>query len=147
MTLDLEIKSIEKWAKQLSPTDIRKPLRLKTRYGDIIISGKTVHEYKESDLDSVILLIDVGGKNIYHAPIGVGRFGKPQIVIDLGRDTEVLCDGYPTAGAGIFSVGFMYLANPLGVKKIVTGSYSQGVFEGGLKIIENDVNELEKLLK
>ncbi len=114
--------------------DVKKQVRWKTVNGDILIGGRGDDVYDKADLKDVAVLIDLGGNNIYKAPVATAREKQIRIVIDYGANVQV--DGenflHGNAGAGIFGIGVMVLPNGEGTKIMKTGPFSQGFGMGGI---------------
>ena len=101
-------------------------LRLPSDAGDILLSGRGDDEYSEDDLRGVALLVDFGGRSRYHAPPAAAAEGQIRVVLDFSKDVTVDPSTSPSAGAGVFGVGLMYLPNPEGLKTIAAGDLSLG---------------------
>lgn len=105
-----------------------KPVRLKTEVGEVLVSGNGEDHYSAASLKDVALLIDLGGKNSYAAPVAGAREGEIKVVVDFGSEVTVVSTmDVVSAGAGVFGMGFLFLPNASGKKNFITDSYSQGM--------------------
>ncbi len=124
---DGAIKSLE--GKHFS---VRRRLRWKTPAGDVMIGRSANDVYRAGSLDGVALLIETGGDNIYETPVAFAGPGQSRVAIDFGSNVSVRgSTAAPTAAASYFGVAAMAIANPSGLKRLVTGDYSQGATIGG----------------
>ncbi len=109
------------------PLSLR-PVRWPTPLGPIIVKGAGDDATRADDLREAVLLIDLGGKNEYQAPVAAAQEGQIRIAIDLGTDVTVRSNptGRGNAGSGVFGIGIMALPNPAGTKKFEADSFAQG---------------------
>ena len=118
-------------------TPLKKQIRWKTIYGDVLLRGRGDDVYEKDDLKGVAVLIDIGGNNVYKTPVAVAHEKEIRIAIDLGANVRI--DGedaqHGNAGAGIFGIAVLALPNAEGVKEIKTGHFSQGFGMGGVGVL------------
>lgn len=109
-------------------------IAIKTTAGTVLIAGKEDDVYEKKDLDGVVLLIDLGGKNTYKTPVAAAHEKEIRIVLDYGTDVTVKAerDLHGNAGAGVFGIGIFSLPNAQGTKSFSTGPYSQGAGVAGI---------------
>ncbi len=108
--------------------------RWTTPNGDVLIRGTGDDTYDAETLKNVVLLIDLGGRNTYKAPVATAHEKQIRIVIDFGSEISVQGDTdlFGNAGAGVFGIGIMVCPNEDGEKEFHTGSFSQGLGLAGV---------------
>lgn len=94
--------------------------------GIVLLSGSKGDDYKAKDLENVLLLVDLGGRNTYEGPVAAAGEKQIRVAIDLGEEVTLTEREQPSAGSGLLGVGLLYLPNPEGQKVITSGDFSQG---------------------
>lgn len=94
--------------------------------GDVMVCGNGEEHFRARDLAGVRLLIKTGGRSTFDGPVAAASEKQIRVVIDAGSEVTIASPDAPSAGAGQFGIGFLYLPNPQGQKVITSGSYSQG---------------------
>lgn len=113
---------------------IKSRVRWRAPEGVYLVSGPGDDVYDEKDLKDVTVLIDLGGKNTYRAPVARALEKEIRVVIDFGTDVTIEGreDLHGNAGCGVFGIGVLVLAEPRGIKELHTGPFSQGVGIAGI---------------
>lgn len=94
-------------------------------FGDALISGSGDDVYTGRDLENIALLIDLGGKNHYEAPVAAAGTGQLRVAVDFGHDL-VFESTAASLGSGIFGVGLLYLPDSKSSKTLTAGDFSLG---------------------
>lgn len=143
---DDAIRSLQ--AVDASTISLNAKLRIETRLGPIIIGGAGPTHYTAED-DNALLIIDLGGDDIYDCHIGAanGLINHPiSICIDLGGN-DAYRGGTLSQGAGVFGIGILvdYGGNDTYEGKHLcqgAGLYGVGIFAdyGGNDSYTGDIN-------
>ncbi|MFN0118371.1 MAG: HEAT repeat domain-containing protein [Elusimicrobiota bacterium] len=121
-----------------------KPLKMKTPLGWVVIRGSGNDVYKPEDLENVVLLIDLGGRNSYEGSVAYAEDGQIRIALDFGQDIQIKTSNIHNAGVGIFGIGIFITPNNSDKKVIETGTHSLGCGLGGTGVFINKGNGIFK---
>ena len=102
-----------------------KTQRIQTPIGLIVVGSTGSDRYDARACSEAVLILDLGGNNVYEGPAAAAKEGQVRLVVDFGKRVRFQSE-QASAGSGRFGIGMAFLLNPEGRVMIESGDFSQG---------------------